>query len=298
MPYLLQQLANAVPVAALYAALAFGYALAFGMTRRPDITYGALFAFSGQIFLLFVEAGWNRLHLVFVAAIAFGAAVSFAYSLVTGLWIARSAMQPLYRLSPNAVLVASLAVLVLLSESARLAMGSRALWLPPFLNQPVEFWREGGFTVTLTVIQMLNAAIMLAIVAAGHLIITFGRAGRAWRAVSQDPLAAELCGTDSAGVFLLSYGAATAIAAVCGLLATSYYGTMDFGAGLMFGLKVVLIAAAGGYAVPLRASAGAAVLGLAETLWSGYAPVVWRDLVVVSLLVVVLVASRREPSSP
>ena len=298
MPYLLQQLANAVPLAALYAALAFGYALAFGMTRRPDITYGALFAFSGQIYLLFVEAGWNRLHLVFAAAIALGAGVALAYSLVTGFWIARSVTQPLYRRSPNAVLVAWLAVLVLLSESARLAMGSRALWLPPFLNHPVEFWRQGGFAVTLTVIQLINAAIMLAIVAAGHLVLTFGRAGRLWRAVSQDPFAAELCGTNSAGVFLASYGAATAIAAVCGLLATSYYGTMDFAAGLMFGLKVVLIAAAGGSAVPLRASAGAAAVGLVETLWSGYAPLVWRDLVVISLLVVVLVASRREPSVP
>ncbi|MGV8939296.1 MAG: hypothetical protein ACOH2J_19425 [Allorhizobium sp.] len=66
----------------------------------------------------------------------------------------------------------------------------------------------------------------------------------------------------------------------------------------MFGLNVVLITAAGGFAVPLRASAGAAVVGLVETLWSGYAPVAWRDLVVVSLLVVVLVGSRRQPAIP
>lgn len=61
MAYFLQQIANAVPVAALYAALAFGYAIAFAVTRRADLTYGALFAFAGQIFVLFADVGWSRL---------------------------------------------------------------------------------------------------------------------------------------------------------------------------------------------------------------------------------------------
>lgn len=147
-------------------------------------------------------------------------------------------------------------------------------------------------------IQLVNTAAMAAIVAAGHLILDRTSLGRIWRAVSDDPAAAELCGVDAARVFVLSYVAATAVATACGLLATSYYGTMDFGAGLMFGLKVVLIAAAGGYGVPLRSALGAALVGLAETLWSGYAPIVWRDLVIVGALVAVLVVSRRERAIP
>lgn len=69
MAYLLQQLANAVPLAALYAALAFGYAVAFGVTKRADITYGAIFAFAGQILLLFTELAFNRFWLVLPAAL-------------------------------------------------------------------------------------------------------------------------------------------------------------------------------------------------------------------------------------
>lgn len=72
MAYFLQQIANAVPVAALYAALAFGYAIAFAVTRRADLTYGALFAFAGQIFVLFADVGWNRLWLVLPAALGLG----------------------------------------------------------------------------------------------------------------------------------------------------------------------------------------------------------------------------------
>ncbi len=84
MAYLLQQLANAVPLAALYAALAFGYAVGFGVTRRADIAYGALYAFSGQLLLLFTDVGYTRMILVLPAALAFGAAVSFAYTMGAG----------------------------------------------------------------------------------------------------------------------------------------------------------------------------------------------------------------------
>src|ERR1044072_8499767 len=72
MAYLLQQLANAVPLAALYAALAFGYAVAFGVTKRADITYGAIFAFAGQILLLFTELAYVKFWLVLPAALGVG----------------------------------------------------------------------------------------------------------------------------------------------------------------------------------------------------------------------------------
>jgi branched-chain amino acid transport system permease protein len=298
MAYLLQQLANAVPLAALYAALAFGYCIAFGVTRRADITYGAIFAFAGQVLLIFTEVGWNRLWLVLPAALAFAAVAALVYGIGAGLVIGRTIMRPLAHASANAVLVAAIGVLLVLMELARLASASRSLWLPPFLNTPVSLWRDGAFQVTLTVIQMINTALLLAIVLAGHHILQRSRWGRAWRAVTDEPLAAKLCGVDADRVFLISYAAAALVASLCGILATGYYGTMDFGAGLMFGLKIVLIAAAGGHANPWRSAGGAAVVGFAETLWGGYGPLVWRDLVIVSLLVFWLVIGRQERAIP
>lgn len=59
MAYFLQQLLNAIPISALYAALAFGYAIAFSITKRADVTYGAIFAFAGTTCLLFADFGWN-----------------------------------------------------------------------------------------------------------------------------------------------------------------------------------------------------------------------------------------------
>ena len=298
MVYLLQQIANAVPIAALYASLAFGYAVIFGMTRRPDITYGALIALSGQVFLLFAQFGWQQLFLVLPATLSLAAAMALLYTLATAGAVAHYVMRPLRAHSPNAVIVAALGLLIVLSEGMRLAMDSRELWISPFLHHRVVLAVGDGSEVGLTVMQLGNAAIMAGMVALGHLALGRTRAGRAWRAVADDPVAARLCGINSDTVFTLSYLSAAVIAAVSGVLATSYYGTMDFGSGLMLGLKIVLIAAAGGHGVPTRSACGAAAVGFAETLWSGYAATLWRDAAVIGGLVLVLVISRRERDIP
>lgn len=298
MAYFLQQLLNAVPVAALYAMLAFGYAVAFSITKRADVTYGAIFAFAGQTCLLFADFGWNQLWLILPATLALGAGMG----LFGGLWAAavmgRTVMRPLVKASPNAVTVASVGALIALTESARLAADTRQLWLPPLLSQPVAFWQDGNFAVTLIPMQMVNTAIFGLVVLLGALYLTRSSLGRRWKAVSDDPLAASLCGVDAGRVFLMSYCAAGLVASIGGVLATFYYGTMDFGAGLVFGLKIVLISAAGGYTSPLVCALGAAAIGVIETLWSGYGPVMWRDAAVLVMLVFWLVIMRSARETP
>jgi branched-chain amino acid transport system permease protein len=298
MDYLLQQIANAVPLATLYASLAFGYAIAFAVTRRADITYGAIFAFSGHLYVLVAHFGWNELRLVLPAALALGALAALSGGVATGMVSGRFIIRPLASVSPNAVIVGSLGLVLVLMEGARLAAQTRELWLPPLMKEPIVLWSGEDFPVTLTTLQCLSTAILLLLLGIGAVLLVRSTWGRRWRAVSEDSRAAEMCGVDARTVFVMSYAAAALMASICGILATSYYGTMDFGAGLVFGLKVVLIAAAGGHAQPIRAAGGAAVIGFAETLWAGYGPIVWRDLVIVGGLVAVLVMSRRERIVP
>lgn len=298
MAYFLQQIANAAPVAALYAALAFGYSIAFAVTRRADIAYGALFAFAGQMFVLFSGYGWTKLWLMLPAALAFGAVVALLYGVGAGFVIGRHVMRPLVFSSDNTVVVAALGVVLVLMETARLASDTRSLWLPPLLATPVVFWNDPAFPVTLTVLQLANTVAMAGIVALGHAILARSAWGRRWRAVSEDRQAAELCGVNAAGVYLAAYVAATVIASLTGILAVSYYGTMDFGAGLIFGVKVLFIAAIGGAGAPLLSALGGAAMGFAETLWSAYGDFLWRDPVIFSALVLLLVIFRRERPVP
>jgi branched-chain amino acid transport system permease protein len=294
MAYFLQQLLNAIPVATLYAALAFGYAIAFSITKRADVTYGAIFAFAGLTCLLFADFGWNQLWLILPATLALGAAAGISGGLWAGFFIGRGVMRPLANASPNAVTVASIGALIALMESARLAANTRSLWLPPLLNDPVYLWRSADFAVTTTPMQLINSAIFLAMVAGGYMVLQRSSAGRYWKATSEDAFAASLLGINAGRVFLVSYCAAALFASVCGVLATFYYGNMDFAAGLTFGLKVVLISAAGGYTGPLKCAVGAAAIGFAETFWAAYGPVAWRDAAVLTMLVLWLVVMRSE----
>jgi branched-chain amino acid transport system permease protein len=298
MAYFLQQLASALPIAALYALLAFGYSIAFSVTRRADLTYGALFGFAGQIFLLFSDFAWNRLWLVLPAALAVGAVSALVYTLGAGLLIGRSIMHRLAATSANTVVVVSLAIALVLMELSRIAAQTRSLWLPPFLNAPVTLFADPHFPVTLTVVQLLNTGLMLALVAAAHLFLARSAWGRAWRAVSDDAGAAALCGVDGRRVFIAAYGFSALLAAIAGILATAYYGTMDFGAGIVFGVKVLFIAAIGGQTAPVLAAVGAAAMGLSETLWSAYGPMLWRDFAIFSFLVLLLVLTRKEQFQP
>ncbi|WP_416408512.1 branched-chain amino acid ABC transporter permease [Agrobacterium rosae] len=298
MAYFLQQLLNAVPVASLYAALAFGYAISFAITKRADVTYGAIFAFAGLNCLLFADFGWNQLWLILPATLALGAAAGTFGGLWAGFFIGRGVMRPLASASPNAVTVASIGALIALMESARLEAGTRSLWLPPILNDTIYVWRSADFAVTTTPMQLINSAAFLALVAGGYLVLQKTDAGRYWRAVGEDAFAASLLGVNAGRVFLVSYCAAALVASICGVLATFYYGNMDFGAGLVFGLKVVLISAAGGYTSPLKCAAGAAAIGFAETFWAAYGPVAWRDAAVLTMLVLWLIVMRRERDAP
>lgn len=203
-------------------------------------------------------------------------------------------MRPLHGSSPSTVIVASLGLVILLSEATRLAIDSHAIWLPPFLNDRIVLLRTGEGEAGLTALQLGNAAIMLGLVAVGHGQLAGTAAGRIWRAVCDDPGAAQLCGVNAGAVFTLSYLAAALIACICSVLATSYYGTMDFGSGMLFGLKVVLIAAVGGQSAPLRSALGAALYGLAEALWGAYLPLAWREMALFGGLVLLAVVFRRE----
>lgn len=289
MLYFFQQVLNGLHMSALYALLAFGYALTNGVVRRTNLAYGALFAFSGQTMILVAVFAWYVLWLTLPATVAFGVVVAFAYAALVSLILARSVFSRLVQRTPNAVVMATLGISIALMEIGRIAAETRDFWLPPMLSQPVVFAASDGFRVTLTLLQLLNCAAIVLTLVLATLALDRSRFGREWRAVRDDPKAAAMCGVDVPAVFNGAVVAGGLAAALAGILAGLYFGNISFGSGLVFGLKVLFVTAVGGYDSPPRAAAGAAVFGMAEALWSGYFPIEWRDAAVFSALVILLV---------
>jgi branched-chain amino acid transport system permease protein len=292
MLYFLQQLLNGFHSGALYALLAFGYVLTNGVLKRTNLAYGPLFAFAGQVLILIAVFGWNVLWLTLPATVALGIAVAFLYAALTATVLARGVFLPLAMSSPNAIVVATLGVALVLTELARIAAETRDFWLPPLLNQPVVLLSANGFLVTLTVIQIVNCTLTVAVILLAGSALSRSRLGRSWRAVSDDPAAAALCGVDVRGVFYAAVVGGALLAALAGSMAALYYGNVSFGSGMVYGLKVLFVTAAGSYRDPSRAAAGAASFGIAESLWSGYFPVEWKDAWMFAFLVALLILTR------
>ncbi|MHC1548091.1 branched-chain amino acid ABC transporter permease [Phyllobacterium sp. K27] len=287
MSYFLQLLLNGIHNAALYALLAYGYVLIHGLTHRTDLSLGAIFAFSGQTFILAAAFGFSVLWMTMPAALGFGVVISALYVIAGGYIVAKLIYTPLDAGNRNTVLVATLGLSIFLMELARIAADTRDYWLPPMLASPV-FMFGPAVDISLTKLQLLNIGLALAVVLLAEMTMNTTLAGRIWRAVSDDAIASALCGINPGTVRTKAILVAYAICALAGFLAALYYGNVSFNTGIIFGLKILFITAAGSFSRPLHAAFGAAIVGMVESVWSGYFPVLWRDAAVFSLLVLVL----------
>ena len=277
MLYFFQQMLKGLHSGALYALLAFGYVLTNGILHRTNLAYGALFAFCGQTMILTVAFGYQVLWLTLLAAVVLGVVTAFLYAGLISHVLSRSVFEPLADRTPNAIVVTTLGILLVLSEASRIAADTHDWWLPPMLAQPVVFAQSAGFQATLTLIQLIDCAIVLAAIMLAAWAFARSGFGRRWRAVSDDPHAAALCGVDVRRVFRQAVLFGGFCAALAGVMAGLYYGNVSFGSGLVYGLKILFVTAVGGYLSPPRAALGAAVFGMAESLWAGYFPIEWRD---------------------
>lgn len=289
MLYLLQQALFGIHAGAIYALLAFGYVLVNALLRRTNLAHGALFAFCGHTMILAALFGWNVLWLTWPAAIGFGALVGLVYAAILGMVLSRHIFEPLRSAAPNTIVTATLGVAIVLMEASRIAAGTRDYWLPPLLSEPITFARAEGFAVTLTLNQIIGCLIIFTILAASSVFLAHSRFGRNWQAVADDPFAAALCGVNPPRIFRLASIFAASLAAISGILAATYYGNISFGTGLVYGLKVLFVTAAGSYTSPFRAAIGAFAFGIGETVWTGYFPSEWRDAWMLAFLAATLI---------
>lgn len=289
--YLAQILTNGLHNGALYALLAYGYVLTYSVTHRANIAHGAFFALAGQILVFTATLGYSALWLTLPAAIAFGMGWSILICTILLAILARFILPTFITEAPNAMIAATLGVSIVLMEAARLAADTKDYWLPPLTNQSIQLPLASG-SPTLNLVQLTNITIIFFVLFIAQVILTRTAAGRSLRATSQDTTAAQLLGVNVKKVTYLAIISGGGLACLAGILAVLYFGNMSFGAGLIYGLKLLFITAAGGFSSPLRAAIAAFLFGEAESLWDGYPPIAWREPVFYSILALLLCLRR------
>ena len=287
--YGLQQAANGLVPATLYGLLATAFALVYGLIGRINLAFGEIA----------VAGAYAAIGLVAIAATRFGPGPALGLALAAGaltaaatnLAVGRAVVAPLIgrRRNGQAVLMATVGLAVALGEALRLTHGAAARWAPPIASVPIPVVRAGDFVTTVTLNQMSVAGFALATALGLIWLMRASRFGRAWRAFADDPGMAALCGIDQGRLIALTFAMSGAVAGAAGFAHAMHFGSVHFGISTVFGLKALVAAILGGVGSVPGAFVGGLALGLAETAWSSYLPIEWRDIAVYTALVVLIV---------
>jgi branched-chain amino acid transport system permease protein len=292
--YLAQQLVNALAPASIYALLATGFALIWGVTGRINLafgdfaTVGAYAALSGVLLAAAAAAAVTAGGLpAGMAAGGFGFALLAGAAL--GAVLFALVFAPLRGRGSQALLIATVGLAISLGEALRLLAGSRQHWFQPLFNQRLGIGGgEGAAAVVVNGSQVALAGLALAVIGSVVLVLRRSAFGRAYRACADDADAAALVGVDVDRTVRGTCMLGSAVAAVAGFAVAIHYGVVSFGMGTLWGFKALTAAVVGGIGSVPGAALGGVLVGVLESLWGGYLPAAYKEVAVFALLALML----------
>lgn len=272
---LLSQILNGLVLGNVYAIVAIGFSLIFGVTNLINFAQGSLLMLGALIAYSATQAG-----LPLLVAIP----GSVAATTILGMLIERVALRPLENAPWIAPLLSTLAITFVLDQAAEI------IWTPEAHRFPSPFadttWVIGAAYVT--GVDLMILASSLAIMIGLWLFLTRSWTGRALRAMSQDPDACRQMGVSTDQLRQLAFGLGAALAAIAGVMVAMYYQNVYPQMGVPFGLKGFTAALLGGLASIPGAVVGGLLLGVLEALAVGYVGEGFRDMVAFGLLFAIL----------
>lgn len=267
MDIFLQQIINGLVLGSVYALVALGYTMVYGILQLINFTHGEVLMVGAMVSLTVVSllqtffpgmAPWVMMLTALLTAIPACMALSAA--------IERLAYRPLRNAPRLAPLITAIGLSIVLQTVAMLVWGPNPMVFPDLLSTtPIEW--QGAFIAPK---QLLILGVSAVLMAALVLLIQYSRLGRAMRAVSESPSMAMLMGINPDRVIALTFMIGAALAAVAGLLVAMNYNIVHFTMGFIPGLKAFTAAVLGGIGNVPGAVLGGLLLGIIESLGAGY----------------------------
>ena len=284
MTELLQHLVNGLSVGAIYALIALGYTMVYGVLKLINFAHGDVFMM-GAMMGWYASARWsNEAKEPSIGGAIIVTLVSMAICGALGFVIERLAYKPLRNAPRINSLITAIGVSFLLEYGGQLLFdpNPRSFGVLP-AHQPIRF---AGLNVGyVDLVTMLVSVVLMLLL---RWIVFHTRIGTAMRAVSWNADVAALMGVNTGFVITFTFVLGSVLAAVAGILYASKYPRVDPLMGLMPGLKAFVAAVLGGIGSVPGAMLGGLLLGLAEQLVAGYGSSQWRDAVAFSILIIVL----------
>ena len=271
----LQQLINGLHIGSIYALIALGYTMVYGIVKLINFAHGDIMMMGA--------------YFSFIALTAFGVPLwiaivfSMAVCAVCGVLIEKIAYKPLRNAPRIWALISAIGVSFFLENLFLLIFKPDPKPFPPLTISPI---RVGTLQISgITVITLvLSFAIMITL----DRFIKYTRTGKAMRAASEDKEAAALMGISVDKTISITFAIGSALGALGGVLFAVAYPQIEPYMGVMPGLKAFIAAVLGGIGIMPGAMLGGYLLGIAESLTKGYLSTRWADAVVFGILIVVL----------
>ena len=267
MDIFLQQIINGLTLGSIYAVVALGYTMVYGIIQLINFAHGevvmvgAMVAFSVITALAGAAPGLSP-----VVIVAAGALVAIPVCMALGYTLERVAYRPLRNAPRLAPLITAIGVSIILQHVAMLIWGRNPIAFPQII--PTLIFEIAGATITGVQIAIIasSAAMMCALLVLVHRT----KLGIAMRATSQSPQVAGLMGIDVNRVIALTFIVGAALGAIAGVMVGTYYGIAHYTMGALLGLKAFSAAVLGGIGNLGGAVLGGILLGLVEALGAGY----------------------------
>jgi len=284
----LQQVINGLTIGSVYALIALGYTMVYGVLEMINFAHGDVYMVGSFLGLLVLWL-WGPTVGSAGAAVALVLSATLLGAMAgcgaLGVGIERIAYRPLRGTSRLGPLIAALGVSLFIQNSMMLLVGTRPLPFPTLI--PKRLYQFEGAVFTNLQVLILGTALVLLLLLDQFVRRT--RWGKAMRAVAQDAEAAGFMGVEVNRVVMLTFLLGSVLAAGAGIMVGVYYGIVDFFMGYVAGLKAFTAAVLGRIGNLRGAMLGGLLLGLAESFGAGFIGAQWRDVIAFVVLIAVLV---------
>ena len=281
-----QQLTNGLAVGGIYALIALGYTMVYGILRLINFAHGDLFTLGAYLGLtLLIALG---LEGKMGGLLVGGVLILMAMGLVAvvGYLLERVAYRPLRNSNRLAAVVSALGASIFFSNTIMLVYGARSQVYPAGILPDTSVIILGAELPLIRLLMFVGAVLLMLLL---YWFINRTRIGTAIRAVAIDQGAAKLMGINVNSVISLVFLIGAALGAAAGVMVGLYYGEIRYDMGFSFGLKAFTAAILGGIGNIPGAMLGGILLGVIEALGAAYISIAWKDAIAFSVLILILI---------
>ncbi len=277
-----QQLINGLTLGVIYALIAVGYTMVYGVIELINFAHGELYMLGAFFCVTFISAVGLPFYLAILLSMCCVGALGVLIDIV--------AYRPLRKAHRLAALITAIGMSIFLQNLAMIIRGSRPRpfiqdAVPAYLKETALSWSD----VHLTWLHLFIFGVTFAMMLGLMLIINKTKVGTAMRALAQNSTCSQLMGIGVNRVISFTFALGSSLGAVAGILVAVYYNTLYPTMGYTAGVKAFAAAVLGGIGSVPGAMLGGIVLGVAESLGAGYVSSLYRDGVAYAVMIAVII---------